>query len=65
MNYTDFIDYLKYEKRVSPHTVTAYEHDLAQFFSYLEEKLEIHQLSDVHSEDIRSWIISLLEDDSL
>ena len=65
MNYQDFIDYLKYEKRVSPHTVTAYEHDLAQFFSYLDEKLEIHQLSDVHSEDIRSWIISLLEDESL
>lgn len=65
MNYQDFIDYLKYEKRVSPHTVTAYEHDLSQFFSFLQEKLEINQLSDVHTEDIRTWIISLLEDDSL
>ena len=65
MNYQDFIDYLKYEKRVSPHTVTAYEHDLSRFFNYLEEKLEINQLSDVHTEDIRSWIISLLEDESL
>ena len=65
MNYNDFIDYLQYEKRVSPHTVTAYEHDLSRFFNYLEEKLEINQLSDVHTEDIRSWIISLLEDESL
>jgi integrase/recombinase XerC len=65
MNYTDFIDYLRYEKRVSPHTVTAYEHDLSQFFSFLQEKLEINQLSDVHTEDIRTWIISLLEDESL
>ena len=65
MNYQDFIDYLKYEKRVSPHTVTAYEHDLSQFFSFLQEKLEINQLSDVHTEDIRTWIISLLEDESL
>lgn len=65
MNYTDFIDYLQYEKRVSPHTVTAYEHDLSRFFNYLEEKLEINQLSDVHTEDIRAWIISLLEDESL
>ena len=65
MNYQDFIDYLRYEKRVSPHTVTAYEHDLSQFFSILQEKLEINQLSDVHTEDIRTWIISLLEDDSL
>lgn len=63
--FRDFIDYLTYEKRVSPHTVTAYEHDLSQFFSFLEEKLAINQLSDVHTEDIRTWIISLLEDDSL
>lgn len=65
MSYDDFIDYLKYEKRVSPHTATAYEHDLSQFFSFLQEKLEINQLQDVHSEDIRAWIISLLEDESL
>lgn len=65
MNYQDFIDYLRYEKRVSPHTVTAYEHDLSQFFSFLQEKLEVNQLPDVHTEDIRAWIISLLEDESL
>ena len=65
MDYTDFIDYLRYEKRVSPHTVTAYECDLSQFFSFLQEKLEINQLPDVHTEDIRAWIISLLEDESL
>ena len=65
MNYQDFIDYLRYERRVSPHTVTAYEHDLSQFFSFLQEKLEINQLSDVHTEDIRAWMISLLEDESL
>ena len=65
MSYQDFIDYLKYEKRVSAHTVTAYEHDLALFFAFLEEKLEIHQLQDVHTSDIRAWVISLLEDESL
>ena len=65
MIYQDFIDYLKYEKRVSPHTVTAYEHDLCQYFSFLEEKLEINQLEDVHTEDVRAWVISLLEDESL
>ena len=65
ISFRDFIDYLTYEKRMSPHTVTAYEHDLSRFFNYLEEKLEINQLSDVHTEDIRAWIISLLEDESL
>ena len=65
MSYEDFIDYLQYEKRASPHTVTAYGIDLSQFFQFLEERLEIHQLSDVHSGDIRAWVISLLEDESL
>lgn len=65
MTYQDFIDYLKYEKRVSPHTVTAYEHDLAQFSTFMEEKLDIYQLENVQTEDIRTWIISLLEDEEL
>ncbi len=65
MNYQDFIDYLRYEKRSSAHTVTAYEGDLSQFFSFLEEKLDIHQLQDVHSGDIRAWVISLLEDENM
>jgi integrase/recombinase XerC len=65
MNYQDFLNYLKYEKRVSPHTVTAYEHDLSQFFSFLQEKLEVYQLEDVQTEDIRAWVISLLEDEEL
>jgi len=65
MNYQDFLNYLKYEKRVSPHTVTAYEHDLSQFFSFLQENLEVYQLEDVQTEDIRAWVISLLEDEEL
>ena len=65
MTYQDFLNYLKYEKRVSPHTVTAYEHDLSQFFSFLQEKLEVYQLEDVQTEDIRAWVISLLEDEEL
>ena len=65
MTYQDFLNYLKYEKRVSPHTVTAYEHDLSQFFSFLQENLEVYQLEDVQTEDIRAWVISLLEDEEL
>ena len=65
MDYSDFIDFLRYEKRVSPHTVTAYEHDLAQFSTFMEEKLDIYQLENVQTEDIRTWIISLLEDEEL
>ena len=30
-----FIQYIQYEKRYSPHTVSAYQSDLDQFFKFL------------------------------
>lgn len=57
-----FIDYLKVEKRVSPHTVTAYNGDLEQFTQFIQEQLKISDLSDIQASDIRTWVITLLED---
>lgn len=34
----EFIAYLENEKKYSPHTITAYQHDLAQFLSFLEQQ---------------------------
>lgn len=65
IDFSKFINYLKYEKRVSEHTVTAYQNDLSHFFTFVDEKLQISNLQDINSNDIRTWIISLLEDDSL
>lgn len=65
MVYNRFIEYLKYEKRSSTHTVTAYECDLRQFAEYMETILEITELEKVESGDIRTWILTLLEDDKL
>lgn len=64
VDFQDFINYLKYEKRVSENTSIAYKRDLDQFFLYVEEKLEIHNLTEIKSSDIRTWIITLLEDDT-
>lgn len=57
-----FIDYLQVEKRVSPHTVTAYSGDLEQFAQFIHE-LSIENLNDIQASDIRTWIITLLEDE--
>ncbi len=57
-----FIDYLRYEKRSSKNTVDAYENDLRQFVIYMEESLGITTLTDIQAGDIRTWIITLLED---
>ena len=35
-----FVDYLQYEKRFSPHTVTAYSNDLTQFYDFLKTDYE-------------------------
>ena len=62
ISYSSFIDYLRYEKRSSEHTVTAYSRDLEQFARYMEESLGIGALQDVTADDIRTWIITMLED---
>jgi integrase/recombinase XerC len=56
-----FLKYLQYEKRCSPHTVTAYANDLKQFYDYLSETYEISDIKVVNHSCIRSWIISMIE----
>ena len=57
-----FIDYIQYEKRYSPHTVSAYRNDLDQFFSYLFRQYSTNSIGDVTHPMIRSWLASLMEE---
>ena len=54
-----FVDYLKFEKRFSKHTVRAYEDDLVQFFDYLEVQFGQTGLKQIEGTYIRSWLASL------
>jgi integrase/recombinase XerC len=56
-----FIDYLKFEKRYSAHTVRAYSDDLGQFFSYLDSSFGETPLPLVSTSFVRSWLASLKE----
>jgi integrase/recombinase XerC len=56
-----FIDYLKFEKRYSAHTVRAYRDDLEQFFNFLESAFGETPLSAVSTTFVRSWLASLKE----
>jgi integrase/recombinase XerC len=60
-----FLDYIEKEKRFSAHTVVAYSKDLDQFQHHITENLEITSITEVDHHDIRSWIVSILEDDKL
>ena len=57
-----FIDYLKYEKRYSPHSLIAYEGDLRQWAAYLKEQYEVNALNQVTASFIRSWLVSRMEE---
>jgi integrase/recombinase XerC len=57
-----FIEYIQYEKRYSPHTVSAYRNDLAQFFSFLSHQYNITDIRDVTHPMIRSWLVLLMEE---
>ena len=56
-----FIDYLRFEKRFSVHTVKAYTDDLSQFFSYVHIQYEIENPEAISTLFIRSWMASLAE----
>jgi integrase/recombinase XerC len=48
-----FFDYLRFERRYSPHTVLSYQTDLRQFTDYLKTAYD-HTL-------IRSWVVTLMQ----
>jgi integrase/recombinase XerC len=56
-----FLDYLRYEKRNSPNTFTAYENDLHQFVSFGKQLIEDFSIENTDHHLIRQWIISLMD----
>lgn len=57
-----FLDYLKWEKRRSPHTVEAYRRDMDAFFMYLQEAYTISDPREVTSVMVRGWVVRLIEE---
>lgn len=57
----NFLNFLKYEKRYSEHTVTAYEKDLDQFILFGSEMVEDFCLVKADHHLIRQWVISMMD----
>lgn len=55
-----YLLYLKAERRVSIHTLTAYKNDIEQFLSFTEVE-SVSDLGEVNHQIIRSWIVDLVE----
>jgi integrase/recombinase XerC len=58
-----FLSYLKFEKRYSLHTILAYEEDLQQFFTFMQEQFGMQEpsLKEIAPSFVRSWLVSLKE----
>lgn len=56
-----FINWLKKEKRYSPHTLLAYQTDLLQFEKYLKERYET-ELIEASSLMVRSWMVEIMDE---
>lgn len=56
-----FLDYLKFEKRYSSHTIISYQTDITAFFIYLNKNFGDLRLSEISHSFIRSWLADLKE----
>ena len=54
-----FLDYLKFEKRYSAHTLTSYQTDLVDFFDYLNIQFGNMPLKDISHTYVRSWLAGI------
>lgn len=57
-----FLDFLRYEKRYSAHTLTAYRHDLEEFAGFSEKQFGPTALREISHQYIRSWLAALKEE---
>ena len=55
----NFLDYLKFQKRYSQHTVVSYKNDLDSFFKYIHHQFGDTRLQDINTVFIRSWLAEL------
>ena len=57
-----FLNFIKTERRLSPHTIKSYSSDLKQFSKFLSKVCNINSdINQVTFQTIRSWVVCLLE----
>ena len=58
-NIRSFLDYLKFQKRYSQHTITSYQNDLSAFFNYLKMQFDESLVKNIKPSFIRTWLAQL------
>ncbi|MFT4576362.1 MAG: integrase/recombinase XerC [Polaribacter sp.] len=57
-----FLEYLRFERNYSEHTLTAYKKDLNSFHEFCVNEFDLENLAGVNYSQIRSWIVLLVDD---
>ncbi len=63
-NLKEFLNYIKFEKRYSQHTIISYQNDLEQFFTFLTE-YDSPPVQKITATFIRSWLAQLKGEEKL
>ncbi len=56
-----FLDYLKFEKRYSAHTISSYQQDIHSFFEFLDKTFGAMPMENITATFIRSWLAGMKE----
>ena len=57
----EFFDFLRFERRYSPHTVLSYRTDLGQFAAYLRAEGDAAGPAQATHHAIRGWVVALMQ----
>ena len=57
-----FLNYLRFEKKFSRHTLVSYENDLNQFTIFLKKIYEVERPEEASSSMVRSWMAQMMQD---
>lgn len=58
-----FLNYIRFEKRYSQHTLISYQNDLEQFFAYLASQFDAPPVDKITAMFVRSWLAEMKEDE--
>jgi integrase/recombinase XerC len=57
-----FLDFLRFERRYSPHTIVSYQTDLGQFAAFLQSAYELDDPAQATHALIRAWVVALMQE---
>ena len=58
-----FLDFLRFERRYSPHTIVSYQTDLGQFAAYVKSAYDLADPAQATHPLIRGWVVELMQQD--